>query len=298
MCEKMYDKIFEHIKKNEPLYIKDFFSNSKYKKAIDNIINLSKSSNEKNDFLKGSCYIKLESNIFINDVLKKLNKNKDIEVYKQYRIWNHKKNNITPWHYDGNGIDVLNICFSGKKEYILSKPNSQITIPFTNITILETNQNEYKYILEPGDLLLIPRFWFHKVISLKDDTITLNFCLTNKYNTIPKNFKMLYNLHNFLKTQMSLNENICKYSNISISMRDFILYFMKENILLFVLFLTIKLVIQKLFKITFELKNNFDKLLLFTIFTEYKYQKNSVGMSRLLIVGSILNNLIIDKLIK
>ncbi len=294
----MYNKIFEHIKKNEPIFIKDFFSNSKYKKAIENIIELSKLSNEKNSFLKGSCYIKLESNQFINDVLKKLAKNKDIKPYKEYRIWNHKKNNITPWHYDGNGIDVVNICFSGKKEFRLAKPNSQVTFPFTNITILETNKEEYKFVLEPGDLLLIPRFWFHKVISLEDDTITLNFCLTNKHDTIPKNLKMLYNIHNLFKTEMSLNENICKFPNISISIRDFILSFMKENIILFTLFLTIKLILKEFLNITFKAKDNLDKFLLLAIFTEYKYQKNSVGMSRLLVANSLLNNLIIDELIK
>lgn len=294
----MYDKIFEHIKKNEPIYIKDFFSNPKYKKEINDIIKLSKSSNEKNDLLKGSHYIKLESNLFINDILKKLKKNKDIKIYEQYRIWNHKKNNITPWHYDGNGIDVINMCFSGKKEFILSKPNSQITFPFTNITILETNKDIYRYILEPGDLLLIPRFWFHKVISLKDDTITLNFRITNIHNTIPKNLKMLYNLHNFFKTEMSLNEYICNYPNISIGIKDFIMYFIKENILLFILFLTIKLLVKKFLKTKFEFVNNLDKFLLLFIFTEYKYQKNSIGISRLLVVNSILNNIIVDNLIK
>lgn len=55
------------------------------------------------------------------------------------------KNNITQWHYDGNGIDVINICFNCKKK-LLSEPNRQIVIPFTNITLLETyekNMNIY-----------------------------------------------------------------------------------------------------------------------------------------------------------
>ena len=294
----MYDKIYEYIKKNKPIYIKNFFSDLKYEESIENIIKLSKLSSYKNDFLKGSKYIKAESNLFINDILVELNKNEYLKVYNEYRIWNHKKNNVTPWHYDGNGIDVLNICFSGKKEFILAEPNSQITFPFTNITILETNKKEYRYILEPGDLLLIPRFWFHKVISLKNDTITINFCITNNYNNIPKNLKMIYNLHNFFETQMSINEFICHYPDISINIPEFIYYVIKENTILFILLLTLRIIIDKILKIKYSIKNNLDIFLLLISFIEFKYQKNSVGMSRLLIANSILDNLLITLIYK
>jgi len=204
----MYNKIFENIKINKPILIKNFISKNKYKESIEELIKLSNLSNNKNNFLQGSKYIQSKNNSLINDILKELNINKNIKIYDEYRIWNHKKNNITQWHYDGNGIDVINICLFGKKKFILAEPNSQITFSFTNITILETHKKEYAYILEPGDLLLIPRFWFHKVISLKDNTITMNFCITNNYNNIPNNLKMLYNLHNYLHTSMS-KQNIC-----------------------------------------------------------------------------------------
>lgn len=296
----MYKKIFDHIEENKPIHIKNFYSDTKYKKSINNIIKLSKLSNNTNKFLKGSKYIKPKSNQFINDILKEFNKNKNIKAIDEYRIWLHKKNNITPWHYDGNGIDVINICFTGKKEFLLAEPNSQITFSFTNITILETNNNLHKFILEPGDLLLIPRFWFHKVISLENDTTTMNLCITNKYkyNNIPKNLKMLYNLHNLFKTRMSQNELICTFPDISISFEDFIYYFLKENIILFILFLTLRLILKKFFNITPKLKNNLNKYFLFSLFVEYNYQKNSVGISRLLTIVSFFNNLLIDNLIK
>lgn len=292
----MYNKIFENIKTNEPIVIKNFISKITYQESIEEIIELSKLSNSKNFFLQGSKYIKLKNNLLINDILNELKFDKNIKIYDEYRIWNHKKNNITQWHYDGNGIDVINICLYGRKKFILAEPNSQITFPFSNITILETHKKEYTYILEPGDLLLIPRFWFHKVISLEDDTITMNFCLTNNYDNISDNFKMLYNLHNFFKTSMS-EQKICNYPNLNIKLYDFIYYFLKENIILLILFITIKIILTKILKITYNIYDNLDKCVLFGLLTEYLYHNDSVGISRLILINSLLNNLLIDKLI-
>lgn len=292
----MYDKIFNHIKINKPLFIKKFYLNDNFNNLIKQIIKLSNESKDKNNFLKGSVYIKSETNEFINEISTELGRCQNIKIYDKYRVWNHNKNNITPWHYDGNGIDVINICFNGKKKFILSEPNSQITFPFTNITIFETNCKKYEYILEPGDLLLIPRFWFHKVISLKNQTITMNFCLTNNFDTLPKNFKMLYNTHNFFNTVMS-KQYICNFPNLHIKLNEFIYYFIKENVILFILFCSIRIILKKFFKVSLNMKKNIDKFLLLSIFTEYKYYKNSVGMSLLLIINSLFNNLLIDKLI-
>lgn len=291
----MYKKIFDHIKENKPLFIKNFYSNQNYNNSINEIIKLSNESKDKNNFLKGSVYIKLSNNKFINEISTELGRCPNIKIHDDYRVWNHKKNNITQWHYDGNGIDVINICFNGKKKFILAEPNSQITFPFTNITILETQNKTYEYILEPGDLLLIPRFWFHKVISLKNETITMNFCLTNNHDTIPINIKMLYNVHNFFNTVMS-KENICNFPNLNIKIHEFIYYYVKENIILFILFCSIRIILKKYFKMCLNTIKNFDKFLLLGIFGEYKYHTDSIGISRLILVNSLLNNFIVDKL--
>lgn len=292
----MYKKIFKSIKKNEPYYIKGFFKKSKFKNSIEEIIELSKLSEQKNEFLKGSRYIKSNSNLFINDILSNLTLNPDIIIHDEYRVWNHKKNNITRWHYDGNGIDVINICLNGKKHFILGEPNSQNTFPFTNITMLESDEKKYNYILEPGDLLLIPRFWFHKVISLENDTITLNFCLTNNYDNIPDNYKMLFNLHVFFNTIMS-KQYICTFPNLSMGIYDFIIYFIEENIILFVLFYIVRSILKNYLKIQWKVKNNLEKFLLISIFTDYKYHQDTIGMSRLLIITTLINNLLIDNIV-
>ena len=124
----------------------------------------------------------------------------------------------------------------------------------------------------------------------------MNFCLTNNYDTIPTNLKMLYNSHKFFNTIMN-KQNICNLPNLYIKLQDFSYYFIKENILLFVLFLSIRIIIKNYLKKNFTIGNNLDKFLLLGIFTEYKYHSNSVGMSLLLLINSLFNNLLIDKLI-
>jgi hypothetical protein len=92
-------------------------------------------------------------------------------------------------------------------------------------------------------------------------------------------------------------QNICNLPNLYIKLQDFSYYFIKENILLFVLFLSIRIIIKNYLKKNFTIGNNLDKFLLLGIFTEYKYHSNSVGMSLLLLINSLFNNLLIDKLI-
>jgi len=76
---------------------------------------------------------------------------------------------------------------------------------------------------------------------------------------------------------------------------------LKENIILFILFLILKLIFVKILNITHKVHsvyNNLGKFLLLSLITECKYHNYSVGMSRLISVNSLLNNFIIDKLIK
>ncbi len=289
-----YNKIFKHIKENKPIFIKGFFSTSTHTESIKEIIELFSKSNDKNEFLKGSRYINCEKNEFVNGVVKKLKTNSHICLDERYRVWNHEKNNITPWHYDGNGIDVINVCLRGKKLFLLSEPQSQITIPFTNITMFENNSFQHKYILEPGDLLLIPRFWFHKVISLKDNTTTINFNSTSDYNNIPSKYKMLFNLHKFFNTRMNL-ERICNLPKLSIKFESFLYNLLSENIILFVLILVSRMILNVNFN--FKISNHLDKFILLSALIEWKYSVDSVGISRLLTVGLLTNNLLIDNLI-
>lgn len=283
-----YNQIFKNIKINEPIFIKNFFRDDEYQESIKEIIDLVAPSN-------GSTLLRSKNNLLINTFLKKIKKNEHIKVSDDFEVSHYKKNDLVYYHYNLIGVDEINTCFGGKILFILTKPNSQLTYPFTNLTMFAPNNEEYKYVLEPKDLLLIPRFWFYSVISLKNKTVRLNFHLTTNYDNVPANFKMLYNLHKLFNTHMK-NVPICNFPNLSISKVDFILFFLKENILLFILILILRLMINEIFY--FKIKNNLDKFLIINSLVEWKYCKNTWGMSRLLGINVLLNNLLIDLVIR
>ncbi len=142
----------------------------------------------------------------------------DLEKYVEFngetRAWIHSKGNITPWHYDGNGINVTNICYSGLKRFYLSPPGSLHTLPVSNISIGHEKWNDKYVDLYPGDMLYIPAYWFHKVECLQDNTFTVNHNFYHKSNnTFSTNRDIyLFTLHNFLSTNMCATNLICKYS--------------------------------------------------------------------------------------
>lgn len=40
-----------------------------------------------------------------------------MHVVPTMRVWRHKRNDFTPWHYDGHGGDLLNVCVGGRKRF-------------------------------------------------------------------------------------------------------------------------------------------------------------------------------------
>ncbi len=139
---------------------------------------------------------------------------KYVQFDKETRAWKHSAGNITPWHYDGNGVNVTNVCYSGSKRFYLSPPGSLHTLPVSNISIGHEKWNNNYVDIYPGDFLYIPAYWFHKVECLKDNTFTINHNFyhksNNKFSTNRDLY--LYTLHSFLSTNMCANNSICKYS--------------------------------------------------------------------------------------
>jgi hypothetical protein len=268
--------IIKSIYDNKPIFIKNYFcENIPYK-----LINFIKHQNHNNLLLKGSSIFQNINIFFINQLVEKIKCEKNIILCNYFRSWNHSKNNVTPWHYDGDGCDVINICLSGKKKFILSPPNSHINFSFSNISIIDLHCKKYEYILEKGDLLLIPKFWYHKVITLKNNTITINLLAVQKNTLIPENIKTIYLFHNLFKTKMSkvlfLQFNIIKQS-----VDKFIFHYIKE---LFQLFLIV-LFLQK----TNLLNHTIFKISTFVslIILNAQYSNSSLGITTIVLVHLI-----------
>ncbi len=108
------------------------------------------------------------------------------------RIWIHSKNNVSSWHYDANMVNVFNIQITGQKEWVVVSPDTPLDCyPFVNFAVMGEadekmleGKNYSRFMLNEGELLYVPPLWFHKVSSLKDENISLNWIFTKKQTNV------------------------------------------------------------------------------------------------------------------
>ncbi len=135
----------------------------------------------------------LEEDYETPDIIDQLIHSKDVFPRTELmRIWAHKKGNVSSWHYDANMVNVFNVQMTGKKEWLLVSPETPLTCyPFTSFAVMDNNDKNIfkkkKYtqvILNKGDMLYIPPLWFHKVFSLDDENLNLNWIFTKKQTDV------------------------------------------------------------------------------------------------------------------
>jgi len=118
------------------------------------------------------------------------------DVFKRtqsIRVWQHSKNNVSHWHYDGGFVNVFNAQVKGDKEWFLVSPDTPLDCyPYTNFAILDNKSDQQtfrkkvhtQFVLKEGDMVYIPHLWFHKVVSLSEDNISINWIFTKKKTSI------------------------------------------------------------------------------------------------------------------
>lgn len=104
------------------------------------------------------------------------------------RVFAYAAGHITPWHYDGNGIHVLNLCVQGRKHWQLVSPHTPLAyVPFKigalqHYMPLTESQREHldwmEFDCRQGDLLFVPRGWAHFVVSLDPWNSALTWVFT------------------------------------------------------------------------------------------------------------------------
>lgn len=193
------DELYErHILNNVPCVIKNY--NKKYKE-INKYLDISKNhSGEKYIGINASMDKAYEFDSFVKQI-----KNKT-KFGENARRWLHMKGNVTPWHYDGDGCDILNICLAGGKRFYLSKPLSLTLYPLSNIAVSDQYRSDTYVDMVPGDMLFLPRFWFHRVVTTMDNTYNVNYAFISKAE-IPFRDKYVYTLHKMCGSEM------CKFKD-------------------------------------------------------------------------------------
>jgi len=226
-----------HIKLNTPCLIKNFLTenfnendvcdaneksdvnvNSKYRKCgINSFLNYIKNIDAK--FADYGCYNKSLNKLCCNNIfLDTLVKDNNYFFSHEKRFWIHKKGNLTRNHYDGNGVEVINISLQGKKRFYLGSPSRQFMMfPLSNLSLVQDlDDSNYDYILDvnPGDFLYIPSYWWHKVFTLEDDSININFNFYNKDHKLSEKQKNILALHRLSGSSWWHEDHIHKFANL------------------------------------------------------------------------------------
>lgn len=276
-------------------YNKNIIIDSKYQQCDRiSLLNYIKNSNLKCH--KYGCNI--ENNKYniccSNSIIEKLLDDQEYLFNDKNRIWKHKKNNFTDNHYDGNGVEVINISLEGKKRFYLASPSKTFTMmPLASWSINSNpDDSNYDYIIDlyPGDLLYIPSYWWHKVLTL-EDSININYNFYVKDHKLSERQKNIFSLHKIANSMIWHKDNIRKYANLeTVTSKSMIKLLLSECLLLLLLFLFlgyyiskfgIKYIIGALF-ILFFLKNYREDF-------SYGYFKTILHyMIPMFILGSIL----------
>ena len=111
-------------------------------------------------------------------------------------IWLNKLNNETKVHHDSNRNN-FNIPIEGKKEWVFFKP-TQLLEPREkyklNYQWLKDDIEDIKkiipayieIIINPGEMLFIPEYWYHSTKTIEDNSISINFWELTNFNNYTK----------------------------------------------------------------------------------------------------------------
>lgn len=270
----------QHINSNKPLFIKNFLL--RYDFDRENLLNelLNTNSANKHYYSNGVYDKKLDNYEFIKNIKNDINHEDNYVYTDNIRYWIHKKNNLTIYHYDGDGTNVINLCIKGKKKFVLTAPNSHLNFSFSNISLFNLSKINHEYILEENDLLLIPSFWYHTVLCMENNTVTFNICFIDKKSIIPDKQKLKYYFHKYLNTSMNKSEII----NIAMEQKYNIFSFAEqytiELISLILIFIFLETIGKKIFLNEFI-------IIIALIFT-YEYTNKFSGIPLLILFNYLL----------
>lgn len=106
-----------------------------------------------------------------------------LSLERPLRFWQAQQGHQTPWHYDGNALDVVNVQLTGSKRFTLAPPDRELPwirfLPVSTLAYDDPGVPVLEVILNAGDLIFIPRFWSHRVEALGTVNRNVNWVWTD-----------------------------------------------------------------------------------------------------------------------
>ena len=131
-----------------------------------------------------------DNNLKIPEIVKRVLNLPEVSLRAlPFRIFMQPKGNHTLPHYDGNSLCGFNLQIAGRKKWTITSPQTPLpTSPFNflgsvhrDFQYSECTHTYYEFETVPGDLLFLPRYWFHEVVSLEEFNLNLNWVFTPRY---------------------------------------------------------------------------------------------------------------------
>lgn len=106
-----------------------------------------------------------------------------LSLERPLRFWQAQEGHQTPWHYDGNALDVVNVQLTGSKRFTLAPPDRELPwirfLPVSTLAFDDADVPTQQVVLNAGDLIFIPRFWSHRVQALEAINRNMNWVWTD-----------------------------------------------------------------------------------------------------------------------
>jgi hypothetical protein len=102
------------------------------------------------------------------------------------RLFSQPRGHVTLPHYDGLSLHGLNLQTLGSKHWTIVSPATPLpTVPFLSVATVAHDfaydPGRYdvgRFVMNPGDMLFLPRYWVHEVRALTEPNLSLNWVWT------------------------------------------------------------------------------------------------------------------------
>lgn len=99
------------------------------------------------------------------------------------RVFRGVEEQVTPFHFDGNCLDVFNRQLLGTKRWTLVDPKTPLPLrPGSNVSLPGPVDlrgiRHTQFVLNPGELVYVPRLWMHHVLCISAESLSVSWVAT------------------------------------------------------------------------------------------------------------------------
>lgn len=131
---------------------------------------------------------------------------------ERVKLWVSGRELTTPLHYDP--CETLHWVVKGSKRFTMYPPglrgmsaypadSKASFVSRRDVDVDPPNRPEYQFVLNAGEVLYLPAYWWHQVTSLGLYNVSLNYVWLNSWRTNARCFSQYWRSRKHLKKQLA-----------------------------------------------------------------------------------------------